>query len=443
MLRLSIITLILLIVLMANAVGLVAEPETNRIVQPVAVFKPEPWQVPVWKCKAKVVLLTGSAGGGKSKIAAEKVHAFCLKYPGVQAIIARKVKASLTNGTVLFLEKEIIGEGNPLVTHKPGKSRFDYANGSILTYIGIKDKNDRRKLRSIGLKGGADIVWMEEATEFDEDDYNALLARLRGTAAGWRQIILSTNPDTPTHWIYRRLIQAGEAVVFESKASDNPYNPDDYQDTLNAMTGVEGERLRDGKWVNATGLIYKEWSDSESVTDLAEYQAGAGDIYWGVDDGYAGTIDKETGSYSANSHPRAFLLGQLRSNGTLCIFAESYACGMLSNNHIDKVVEMGYPAPQYVAVDKSAAELKGWFAEKDFYTRNSPSSVAESIKVTRNWIAKDKNGVRRVLVHPRCKQFRAEMLSYRYNPITQDPIKEYDHGPDTLRYLIHNLQSAN
>ena len=40
-----------------------------------------------------------------------------------------------------------------------------------------------------------DIALMEEGSQFEEADLNAMIARIRGKAAPWRQIII---PPTPT-----------------------------------------------------------------------------------------------------------------------------------------------------------------------------------------------------------------------------------------------------
>jgi len=69
------------------------------------------------------------------------------------------------------------------------------------------------------------------------------------------------------------------------------------------------------------------------------------------------------------------------------------------------------------------------------YTRGKPPKIEESIKATRRMLAKDANGVRRLVVHPRCKHLRSEMASYRYDPQTEKPVKQFDHGPDALRYF--------
>jgi phage terminase large subunit len=248
------------------------------------VFRPLPWQVEPWRCKRRVMLLTGSAGGGKSYLAAHKLHAYCLKYPGAMALMLRKTRESMTNSTVLFVDRAIIA-GATTVTHYPSKHRFEYSNGSILAYGGMADDQQREQIRSIGQDGSVDVVWMEEATGFTENDYNEVTARIRGKAASWRQIVLTTNPDTPSHWIYKRLIQGGEAAVFYSGATDNTYNPLDYIDTLASLTGVLGLRLRDGQWIQAEGAVYDEFSDAVHVVDTYD-ETQARNFIAGVDWGF-------------------------------------------------------------------------------------------------------------------------------------------------------------
>jgi len=412
-------------------------------------YKPLDWQIPVWTdTNSRVILLAGAAGGGKSRVAAEKIHGYLQKYPGATALVVRKTFASMKNSTLLFLQNEVIGL-QAGVKHNKSDHRFEYPNGSVLAYGGMYTEQQRESIRGVGSAGGLDIVWMEEATQFDESDYDELLFRLRGRAAPWRQIILSTNPDGPLHWINLRLILGRGATLYESRFDDNFYNPTDYRETMEQSTGVERKRLFEGQWAKGGQLTYDMWRDGgpeSHVTENADYIAGVGSVYWGVDDGYVGEIDERSGMFKAGSHPRVFLLSQMRS-GKLNIFAESYRIEAKAARQIAGVVEMGYPDPEFVVVDRSAAALKGELHVGEwgdlswqFYTRNSPPRVDESVKVVREWLSSDKNGFTRVAVHPRCTFLRGEMSSYTWDPVKDKPVKEFDHGPDCLRSLVWALR---
>jgi len=406
------------------------------------------WQTDPRHDVSRIVLLTGSAGGGKSRIAAQKLHDFCLRYRGATALVVRKARVSITNSAAEFLQESVIGN-DPRVRHMPSKSRFEYANRSKLMYTGLDDEEQRKRIRSIGGKGGIDIAWMEEATEFEEDDFNAVLARLRGQAAPWRQVILTTNPDAPTHWIYRRLIAGGESHIYYSAATDNPHNPDDYVQTLSSLTGIEGDRLARGQWVQASGVVFDTWSDPGTVDNVAEYVKDAGPIYWALDDGYSagsaphsGGRDLKTGLYVTDAHPRVILWVQQRDDGRLCVFDEDYACLKLSDVHIAETLAQPYPAPDVVAHGPGSAEIRGRLFDAGLMPHQSTANVEESIKELRRALAPDANGWRRVLVHPRCVQLRAEMMSYRYDPANGKPVKAFDHGPDALRGLVWILRNA-
>lgn len=222
---------------------------------------PLPWQIAPWKDKSLVLLLTGAAGGGKSNLAAQKVHAYLLRYPNATGLMMRKTRQSMINSTVLYFEKSVLLPADG-VRHVRSKNRFEYPNGSILAYGGMADEEQKEQIRSIGQAGGVDIAWMEEANRFTEDDYQELLGRMRGHAATWQQVILTTNPDAPTHWIKQRLIDGGEAAVYYSAATDNRHNPATYLATLGKLTGVAKARLVDGQWVQAEGVVYEEYDDA-------------------------------------------------------------------------------------------------------------------------------------------------------------------------------------
>lgn len=258
-----------------------------------------------------------------SRIAAEKMHLYLKKYPGSMGLMVRKQRNSMVNSTVLFMERTIIGN-DPTVQHFPSKNRFEYANGSILAYGGMDGEEQKQQIRSIGQAGSLHIAWMEEANAFQEDDFNELLARMRGTGVPWRQIILSTNPDSPTHWIYKRLILNQEATTYYSNAGLNTYNPADYTTTLDKLTGVAKLRLAEGRWVQASGVIYDEWDYDIHTCDPFIIPKTWTRVL-SIDFGYI--------------NPFVCLFGALDEDNRLYIYKEWYKSKLTVNRHAIRINE--------------------------------------------------------------------------------------------------------
>lgn len=313
-----------------------------------------------------------------------------------------------------------------------------WENGSSITSLAATKEAGRSLTASLAvLDEWAFMRWPRETL-------NAIKPTID---AGGKLIIISTADGLGStyhqHWLASETGQNGYTAIFlpwtarpdrdatwrerilnESKEDPSTVKREYPENALEAFT-------------HAAGLVYDVWSDGPvdgNVTEDAEYEAGAGPIIWGIDDGYAGTRDSATGGWTANSHPRTFLLCQLRHNGTINVFAEQYAVQRLSDEHLNEVLRLPYPRPEYAVVDKSAAELKGRLHAEDIATINSPGDVEESIKELRRALAPDQNGRRRIRVHPRCKDLRREMATYRYGDNSK-PIKAFDHGPDALRYI--------
>lgn len=424
-------------------------------------FRPEPWQKIVLDATDPVLLLTGSAGGGKSRVALEKVHAFCDTFPNSTAVIARKTEDDTKASIIPNMHTNVIGLNNPRVKWRSSIGQFVYANGSRIFVIGMYTESQRTALRSIGTDGSVDIVFMEEAIEFAEEDYNEMLGRMRGRHGPFTQIILATNPGSPLHWIHTRLMIGGEARVIESSAQMNTHNPESYFDSLDKITGIEGARLRDGRWVHGEGLVIDRWLDDYdrspvgissgerplvsyhepkgNVTEAADFIQGGGPVVLAIDDGYAGEWDPVAKTFTARSHPRTFLAVQLRRDGRVAVFAENYAIKTLFANQWgvfrDEFERNNWTLPTGAVYDKAAAALEAELRQAgigDLW--RSPNDVSQSLILLNRHIGADENGVRDIIIHPRCRLLRLEMASYTFDPRGL-PIKANDHGIDALRYL--------
>lgn len=397
-----------------------------------APFRPLPWQVAAWRDRAFILLLTGKKGGGKSHLAAEKVHAYLLKYPGAVALGLRKAREFATKSIVPRMER-VIG-ADPRITYGAQAHTFAYANGSRMYVGGMKDDSQREALRSMP---DVDILWMEEANAFSEADFGEAVSLIRGNAAPWRQIILSTNPDGPLHWIKLRLMDGGEASIHRSGFEDNPYNPPDYARNLQLLVGIQRQRLVLGEWSQAEGLVFDNYSDELNVTDEADYKEGR-PVYWACDDGYV----KGDGLGSISYHPRIIQLWQHNDWGGLDCFYEYVATGETHEVSIANVLALPYPRPDVSYVDGSAAMFRGELHKHGLQTVNGTHVVVEGIKAVRQLLC-DGVGLRLLRIHPRCQNLRYEFQSYQYDPESRaisgelKPLKLNDHSIDACRYIVY------
>lgn len=185
------------------------------------------------------------------------------------------------------------------------------------------------------------------------------------------------------------------------------------------------------------GAVYDNFTDANVSTD-AEYNPDL-PIVWGVDDGYVYGEGPGTATY----HPRVFLLAQFTANGGVNVFDEYAACGELSEVSIATVRAKGYPDPEVVYIDSSAAELKGRLWNSGVQTFGATHKVNEGIKTVRRLVC-DGQGVRLLRIHPRCTGFIREIQVYRYdlnhNGQEPKPLKIDDHFNDCARYLCNVLR---
>ena len=227
-------------------------------------WQPFTWQdAPYHDDTSPTILLTGSVYGGKSTVAAQKVHRHCRDIHGSFWIAGRKTRESCTDSVALALEEAIGGAAE----HVPSHSRFRYPNGSVIVYMGMSTPKERQKIRSIGHGGGVDGIWLDEGTQFLEADFEAFASRLRGKR-GPCQMLIGCNPDSPGHWINQRLILGNEAKVYYSHITDNPTASDAYRQRLDTnLTGVEHDRMVKGHWVTADGIVHDAWDQQRNLID--------------------------------------------------------------------------------------------------------------------------------------------------------------------------------
>lgn len=219
--------------------------------------------MPLFADTHRYLVLKGGGGSGKSIFAGRKVLERCTSEPGHRFLVCRKVARTIRESCF----KQLLGQ---LAEHyadcgyKANKSdmAITFPNGSEIIFAGL---DDVEKLKSIYNITG---VWVEEASELLEGDFNQLDIRLRGKTREYQQIILSFNPISSQHWLKKRFFDRTDkrAKISESTYKDNRFLNESAKRTLEAfkdtdeyyymvyclgMWGVTGKSVFDSRAVTA------------------------------------------------------------------------------------------------------------------------------------------------------------------------------------------------
>jgi phage terminase large subunit len=226
----------------------------------------------VRKVKSRIVVIYGGAGSSKS-YSVHQNELINLMSSNYDTLMLRKTGSDLRDSSYKLFEQLI----NSMGLRHLFTSSF-YSDNRRITYIPtgksliFKGVDDSEKLKSIV---GIQRIVMEEASQFDFEDFLEINRRARGVDN--IQITLILNPVSEKHWIKRKLCDEGspyanDTTVLRFTYSDNKF--------LTASDIAELERL---KYVN---------ENQYRIYVLAE---------WGIDDNsnrfaYSFSEDKHTGS---------------------------------------------------------------------------------------------------------------------------------------------------
>lgn len=370
------------------------------------------------------VLAVGPAGTGKTLAACWKLHHTALRVPGVRILMVRKVLEDLKAGALATYTNQVQPQLDGVRTFGGNRfypGEFRYPNGSVVHVVGM-DKPGKV------MSAEYDMIYVNEATELNEEDWESLKSRLRNGRLAYQQLIGDCNPSGPRHWLRVRCTN-GQTRYIQTTHKDNPmyWDPglNDWttmgyayvQQTLAGLTGVRRKRLFEGVWAASEGVVYPEFDfhahvKERDVTDWRPVMA--------VDIG--------------TRNPTAILTGY-RGMDQWHIKREVYRRGMSSDEIIDAITaEADAVDPEVIYIDPSANDYILTLERKGYPARKANNDVTYGIGVVTAELA---NGL---TIDPGCVNLIAELETYHYpeggRTETDKPVKEFDHACDAARYLM-------
>lgn len=406
------------------------------------------------------VLLSGPAGTGKTMALLTKLFLAAEKYPRMRGLIVRKTRVSLNEAALVTWEEKILPSSHPALIGptRSHRTAYHFDNGSVIVVGGI-DK--AQKIMSTEY----DLIYVQEAIELTEHDWESLTTRLRNRKMPYQQIMADTNPDRPTHWLKKRC-DAGKTKIVETRHDDNPTIVDqrtheltpggeEYIGKLDALTGPRKFRLRHGRWVQSDGVVYDGWDAAVHVIDPFEIPKDWRRLY-SIDFGF--------------TNPFACLWFAEDPDGRLYLYREIYKTRTVVRDHAREILKLsGAWDSQTLRAnwDQPGAEPRPWRIISDhdsgdratiedalgIETEPADKAVSPGIQAVALRLRPDTDNDGRPrlfvfstsLVKPdpllvdakKPTRLAEEFDGYVWNPSGKDePLKNDDHALDALRYAV-------
>ncbi len=217
---------------------------------------------PYFTTKCRYAILVGGGGSGKSIAMAQKMFVRTMTEPGNRFLVVRKERVKILESVWAEFFKIVdkyelrsefdINLSQLKVTHRP--------TGNELLFIGI---DDQEKVKSIS---GITSIFIEEATQLDEDDFNQLDLRLRGRTHNVKQITCCLNPISSNHWIKKTFFDVVDPDVYTLRTTylDNAYIDEDYKNLLENRIAGNPQLYR----VYVQGL----WGDDDDTQLMQQHK---------------------------------------------------------------------------------------------------------------------------------------------------------------------------
>jgi len=404
-----------------------------------------PVYIPLLYDKHRYLVMKGGAGAGKSHFACQKILNRTMTENGHRFLILRKVKETIRDSVFkLFcdyiklwdLEDEYkINQTNMQITFK--------GNGNDIIFKGL-DKDE--KLKSIERVTG---LWIEEATEIYEKDFQELDRRLRGIFHTYMQIILTYNPILKSNWTYKRFFaglteeEKEDIRILTTTYKDNIFIKDDkaYVKLLEGYKGNMRTVYTLGQYGLLENAIYTNW---HMIPD-AEFPT-ADEPVLGLDFGYINAqallktvvdMEKKIIYVHQLSYKTRQLVSELATDmnkmklNNFRLIADSEAP--------DKIKELDSHYLKKERINKETKKLEIYYEENGFPyiepAEKGKGSVLAGIDYMQQFT---------ILITESSVNMKAEIEGYQRKTdkegnVLDEPEKGMDHLLDALRYIMYTV----
>lgn len=343
----------------------------------------------VWDQHRKQILV-GGASSSKSYSTAQKIIYKSVAEPGHKILVVRRVAATLRHSVFDQLMR-IVTRWNLGPIFRANATDLTIrclANENVILFAGL---DDVEKLKSIE---GITDIWIEEASEVSEADFNQLDLRVRGETKYKKQLTLTLNPISTQHWIKKRFFDHVEqdTICHRSTYLDNLRLDADTKANLAAITDPYFKKVYvEGDWGTYGNVVFSNYV----IEDFPYQEADLENVCQGMDFGFA--------------HASAIVRAGFR-DGELYVFDELYGKGWTNSDFIAYCLER-WPDSRGWPLTADSAEpdrIEEWRREGFVYI-DPAKKGAGSLRYGIDYLVN-----RRIHIHAtRCQNLAREIAAFK------------------------------
>lgn len=237
----------------------------DNFVKTLDLGKPNPRQALFLKDRHKYIAFGGARGGGKSWAVRVKAVLLSYRYPGIKIMIARRTYPELRANHINQLRQLLHG----LAEYKESTKEITFPNGSVILFRYAQNEKDLDKYQGTEV----DILFIDEATQLTEEQFDRMKAFVRGVNNLPKRIYLTCNPGGVGHAFVKRLFVDRAYKVGEHKeeysfirslVTDNKAlmeSDPDYIRQLEALPPKLRKAWLEGDWDIFEGQFFEEFRD--------------------------------------------------------------------------------------------------------------------------------------------------------------------------------------
>lgn len=389
----------------------------------------------VHRSKKRYIALKGSAGSGKSVDTAQQYLIRLLKDKGRNLVCIRKSDVTNRDSTYAELTGAIYRLGlEKYFECRLSPLQIRCINGNMIIFRGVNDEKQREKLKSITFqKGKLTDVWIEEATELTQSDFEIIDDRLRGNlpSGQFYQIKMTFNPVNKNHWIKKQFFdrQDENTLTCHSSYLDNRFIDDAYKARMQRRKEVDPDGYRIyglGDWGEIGGLVLKNWE----VADISQNANDYDDVAIGQDFGF--------------NHANAVLQLAIKDDD-IYILKEIYVYEKDTSEIIDIADTMDLVGKMWC--DSAEPDrIKTW--KKAGYKADGVTkekTTKQKYQATQiDWLKR-----RKIYIHPSCVNTKREIEQWKWKKDEQsgkyldEPVPFFDDAMAALRYGIEDWRKPS